>query len=90
MTAMGILTGYPDITRAEAMAMVNRVLQRIPEHAGDLLDGMVVWQDNTDPTVWYYLPVQEATNSHSYARKLSGYEYWLELRAVRDWSTLEQ
>ena len=84
-------TFRPDekITRAEAMAMVNRVLQRIPESIDDLLDGMVVWPDNMDTTTWYYLTVQEATNSHYYGRRENGYEYWTELRPVRDWATLE-
>lgn len=84
-------TFRPDekITRAEAMAMVNRVLQRIPEHVDDLLDDMVIWPDNMDTTTWYYLTVQEATNSHYYGRRENGYEYWTELRPVRDWAALE-
>ncbi len=84
-------TFRPDekITRAEAMAMVNRVLQRIPESVDDLLDNMVIWPDNTDTTTWYYLTVQEATNSHYYGRRENGYEYWTELRPVRDWAALE-
>ncbi len=84
-------TFRPDemITRAEAMAMVNRVLQRIPESVDDLLDGMVIWPDNMDTTTWYYLTVQEATNSHYYGRRENGYEYWTELRPVRDWAALE-
>ena len=72
------------------MAMVNRVLQRIPEHTGDLLDDMVIWPDNMDTGKWYYLTVQEATNSHNYDRKTNGYEYWTELREVRDWTALER
>ncbi len=84
-------TFRPDekITRAEAMAMVNRVLQRIPESTDDLLDNMVIWPDNMDTTTWYYLTVQEATNSHYYGRRENGYEYWTELRPVRDWAALE-
>jgi len=70
--------------------MINRVLQRIPESVDDLLPEMVTWQDNLDPAVWYYLMVQEATNSHYYERKANGYERWQALRPVRDWAALEQ
>lgn len=94
----GWILGYEDgtfkpdqyIIRAEAMALVNRVLQRVPEHEDDLLDDMVTWPDNMDTTKWYYLAVQEATNSHDYCRKANGYEYWTDLREVRDWAALEQ
>ena len=70
--------------------MINRVLQRVPAHKTDLLPDMVQWADNMDPSKWYYLAMQEATNSHDYGRKKSGYEYWTALKAVRDWSELEQ
>ena len=64
------------ITRAEVMTIVNRVLGRLPEGEADLLDGMKIWSDN-DPNAWYYLAVQEATNSHEYARKEDGvHEKW--------------
>lgn len=94
----GWILGYEDgtfkpnqyIGRAEAMAIVNRVLQRIPESKDDLLDGMIIWPDNMDTTKWYYLTVQEATNSHDYKRKESGYEYWTALKEVRDWAELER
>ncbi|MBQ7921381.1 MAG: S-layer homology domain-containing protein [Clostridia bacterium] len=94
----GWVLGYEDgafrpdqyITRAEAMTMVNRVLQRIPESVDDLLPDMVVWPDNMDTEKWYYLMVQEATNSHYYERKVNGYEYWLELREVPDWTIYEK
>ena len=69
--ALGWINGYEDgtfrpdnrITRAEAMTMINRVLNREPEDEGDLLPDMRVWSDN-QPGTWYYLAVQEATNSH--------------------------
>ena len=79
-----------NIIRAEAMAMVNRVLQRIPESKEDLLDAMVKWSDNMDTTKWYYLTVQEATNSHDYGRKNNGYEYWTKITEVPDWAALER
>ncbi|MBQ2698496.1 MAG: S-layer homology domain-containing protein, partial [Firmicutes bacterium] len=94
----GWILGYTDgtfmpdqaITRAEAMAMVNRVLQRIPENTSDLRRGMIQWIDNQDTGKWYYLTVQEATNSHEYARKSNGYEYWTKLTSLPDWAALEQ
>lgn len=69
------------ITRAEAMAMINRVLGRLPESEKDLLSGMKTWPDNADPSAWYYLTVQEATNSHSFERKEDGvHERWIKLK----------
>ena len=95
----GWITGYPDgtfgpqrdITRAETMTLVNRVLNRQPETEDDLLPNMTVWTDNANPKAWYYLAVQEATNSHYYEFKTnSKYEKWTELRETRDWSQLEK
>ena len=95
----GWITGYPDgtfgpqrdITRAETMTLVNRVLNRQPEPEDDLLPNMTVWTDNANPKAWYYLAVQEATNSHYYEFKTnSQYEKWTELRETRDWTQLEK
>ena len=89
--AHGIITGYPDgtfcpqrnITRAEAFAMVNRLLGRTP-HANYLLDEMAQWPDNADPNAWYYAAVQEATNSHDYIRD-GDHEVWQSLRPNKVW-----
>lgn len=95
----GWITGYPDgtfgpqrdISRAETMTLVNRVLNRQPETEDDLLPNMTVWTDNANPKAWYYLAVQEATNSHYYKFKTnSKYEKWTELRETRDWTQLEK
>ncbi len=95
----GWINGYPngtfgpqrDITRAETMTLVNRVLNRLPETEEDLLPNMVTWTDNADKNAWYYLAVQEATNSHYYKFKTnSKYEKWTELRETRDWTQLEK
>ena len=72
------------------MTLINRVLHRIPETPDDLLDYMIIWPDNMDITKWYYLAVQEATNSHHYERKKTEYEYWIDLREVRDWTVYEK
>ena len=95
----GWITGYPDgtfdpqrdITRAETITLVNRILNRQPETEDDLLPNMTVWTDNANPNAWYYLAVQEATNSHYYKFKTnSKYEKWTELRKARDWTLLEK
>ena len=90
--------GYPDggvhphatITRAEAMTLINRVLNRNPESKDDLLRSMNIFNDNLDTAKWYYLDVQEAANSHDYIRKANGYEMWKKLRADPDWKALER
>ena len=91
--AFGWIAGYPDgtfrpdtyITRAEAMTMINRVLCRMPQDEKDLLSTMVVWPDNK-PTDWYYLAVQEATNSHEFERKGAVNEKWTKLTSAPDWT----
>ena len=96
----GIVDGYPDgtfgpqklITRAEAMTMVNRTIDRHPD-AEHFLDGMITWSDNHEDA-WYYEQVQEATNSHEYTMNTDDeqnpYEIWTELLPVRDWAQLEK
>lgn len=72
------------------MALINRVLQRLPESKDDLLDGMIQWSDNADTSKWYYLAVQEATNSHYDDIKSNRHEKWTKLRETRDWTELEK
>ena len=94
----GWINGYTDgtfrpnnkITRAEAMTLVNRVLRRLPETAEDLHNDMIKWSDNSDTSAWYYLAVQEATNSHYYDLKENKHEKWSKLRETRDWTELEK
>ncbi len=96
--AHGWIMGYEDesfrpdrdITRAEAMTLINRVCARVPETPADLLGDMDKWSDNMDTSAWYYIAVQEATNSHVYERKENEYEKWTEMRENRDWSTYEK
>ena len=92
------IKGYPDgtfkpdqnITRAEAMTLINRVLERKPESPADLLTNMNKWTDNLDTSKWYYLDVQEATNSHGYTRKTFNYELWRQMLNDPDWSRYER
>ena len=97
----GFINGYPDgtfqpdryITRAEAMTLTNRVLDRHP-HKDHLLEDMIVWSDNSDRSVWYYADVQEATNSHEYVVVSDDagnrYEIWQKILPVPDWAALER
>ena len=90
--SLGWVQGYTDgsfkpdrnITRAEAMAMINRMLHRLPESEEDLLNGMAKWPDNK-PSDWYYINVQEATNSHDFERKGEINEKWTAITADPNW-----
>ena len=97
---MGLINGYPDgtfgpeklITRAEAVTIVNRTLDRHPDQDHFLKD-MLVWVDNMDTSKWYYEDMQEATNSHEYEMKGSGdnkYENWTKMLPIRDWAAFEK
>ena len=93
---LGWIKGFEDgtfrpdtyITRAQAMTMINRVLNRIPEDESDLLPGMNVWPD-CNPGDWFYLAVQEATNSHDFEDKAGNYETWTKLMKNPDWTRYE-
>ncbi len=95
--AHGWIKGYGDgsfrpndhITRAEVMTLINRVLNRIPESNEDLHEEMIIWPDNNTDD-WYYIPVQEATNSHDTQSKNHIYIKWTEINAVRDWTEYEK
>lgn len=94
---LGWIQGDPDgrfrpnapITRAEAMTIINRVLNRLPEEKEDLLAGMKEWPDAL-PGAWYYLAVQEATNSHAYEGKGEVYERWTALNVNPDWAQYQR
>lgn len=96
MTGLGIVQGRTattfdpsaPITRAQAMTMINRVLNRIPEDADDLLSNMNVWPD-CNPGDWFYLAVQEATNSHDYKHKAGNYETWSSMNKDPGWTRYE-
>ena len=93
---LGWIKGFEDgtfrpdtyITRAQAMTMINRVLNRIPEENSDLLAGMNTWPD-CNPGDWFYLAVQEATNSHDFKHKAGNYETWTKLMKNPDWTRYE-
>lgn len=87
----GLFRPNDNITRAEVMTLVNRVLNRQPESKADLLNGMTTWKDNADTSAWYYLDIQEATNSHKYEMKSDGvHEKWTSLTENPDWSKIEE
>ena len=97
--ATGWINGYEDSTfrpnqyiiRAEAMALINRILYRIVDNNSILSDGMIEWSDNLDTSKWYYADMQEATNSHDYDREALGYvETWVQVNPPRDWEAFEK
>ena len=91
--ARGWIKGYEDetfrperlITRAESMTLINRILNRNPESVDDLHEDMNTWIDNPE-SEWYYIPVQEATNSHAYDKKNNVYETWTGIQTGTDWT----
>lgn len=97
--ARGWIKGYEDktfrpnnpITRAEAMVLINRVLHRVPKTVEDLFANMMVtWPDNKDKSKWYYIAIQEATNSHDYERITDIYEKWTKLLENFDWAQYQK
>jgi len=99
ISRFGWVTGYTDgnfrpdqnITRAEVAALVNRMLERRPQNHDDLLPGMITWPDNANRNAWYYLDIQEATNSHTHTMKPDGiHETWTRLITPRQWTALER
>ena len=93
---LGFVSGYGDdtfqpdryVTRAEAIKIINRTLNRAP-HKDHLLPDMITWVDNADTDAWYYAEIQEATNSHMYYRD-NTHEVWEKIRPIRDWAELEK
>ena len=95
--ALGWINGYSDgtfrpdeyITRAEAVTLINRMLNRLPRTKDDLHVNMVEFSDNLNPNMWYYLAVQEASNSHKYVKYENGFESWTDVVENPDWSRYE-
>lgn len=93
---LGWISGFQDgtfrpdayITRAQAVTMINRMLNRVPEDPSDLLPCMNVWPD-CGPGDWFYLAIQEATNSHDFEHKAGNYETWTKLMKNPDWTRYE-
>lgn len=82
--AVGWIMGYDDgsfrpeetVSRAQTATMINRVLNRMPKRLENLTDGMRTFDDNSDINAWYYIPLQEASNSHEYYRINESTEKW--------------
>ncbi len=96
--AKGWINGYEDgtfrpdqyITRAEAITLVNNILNRHVDTAG-LHRDMITFTDNSDTGAWYYTAIQEAANSHNYERaEGEANETWTEITPPRNWADLEK
>ena len=92
----GWISGYEDgtfrpeqyITRAEAMTLINLLLERVVE-SDKIHSDAIFWPDNKSD-MWYYTAVEEATNSHKYTRENTKYETWTEIDQPRDWEKIER
>ena len=92
----GLIEGYSDgsfkpenrITRAEACAIVNRVLGRKPSKSHMKISGRIDWPDCTTAD-WFYEAIMEATNSHTYQMG-KRVETWNDKLPQRDWAALEK
>ena len=90
-----LIEGYSDgsfkpenrITRAEACAIVNRVLGRKPSKNHMKISGRIDWPDCTTAD-WFYEAIMEATNSHTYQMG-KRVETWNDKLPQRDWAALE-
>jgi len=78
----GWISGYPDgsfrpdnnITRAEVVSLINRLLYR-----GIELEDIPSWGasfTDIDSSYWAYSDIVEAATGHDFDRKPSGYEIW--------------
>ena len=91
----GLIEGYSDgsfkpenrITRAEACAIVNRVLGRKPSKNHMKISDRIDWPDCTTAD-WFYEAIVEATNSHTYQMG-KRVETWNDKLPQRDWAALE-
>ena len=91
----GLIEGYSDgsfkpenrITRAEACAIVNRVLGRKPSKNHMKISDRIDWPDCTTAD-WFYEAIMEATNSHTYQMG-KRVETWNGKLPQRDWAALE-
>jgi len=86
----GTFNPNANMTRAEAAAIVNRMLERVPDGTGALLNGRTRWPDKTDMTAWYYLYLQEATHSTLFERAGNNRVRWTEILPHLDWTVLER
>ena len=97
--ATGLYEPDGDITRAETIAIVNRMTQRLPHDVDDLVDGRIAWADNQDATQWYWIYIEEAANSHTHTyvegghgvheaepgEEIGTHEQWGDLKPNVDW-----
>lgn len=79
--ADGTFRPYAPITRAEAAAVVNRMLSRAADRA--YVDAHAVLRFPDVPSdYWAYYDIAEASNAHDYTRE-AGREIWTELNPAK-------
>ena len=78
------------VTRAEVAYMINQMLGRNLQGTDALIEGMATWVDNSDPSAWYFLALQEASNSTDFERLPNGEIRWTELWPTLDLTILER
>jgi len=90
-TGNGSFNPNAPVTRAEAAAIINRMLNRVLESTDGLLEGRHRWPDAANMNAWYYLYIQEATHSTEFERFAGGAHLrWTEILPNLDWSVLER
>ena len=73
-TTYGWINGYEDgtfrpdraLTRAEAVTVINRMLNRGVDETSQLGNNVLIFPDVADPRMWYYYEVIESSNFHEY------------------------
>lgn len=81
------------ITRAEAMTMINRVLNRQVKKENLLPDMTFYFNDNANTNTWYYATIQESANSHFCIPFMEEdgvqYEKWTRFCGTPNWILLQ-
>ena len=87
----GWIKGYPDgsfrpernLTRAETVTVINRMLARYADESFVLANQSTVkyYNDGTR-NHWAYFDIMEASNSHDYERIANNRERWIRLRPI--------
>ncbi len=78
------------ITRAEAVTVINRILERNDVDAESIKNVEIAEFSDLDADAWYYIDMVEAANAHKYDKDEAGKETWKEADEEKDWTTFEE